>query len=272
MTQRQRQDAAINSLRLIPTKWAIIIVAILIAYVVAQPRLNDWFGLNLPSLTSLVGDDSAQKKPAPKDSPKQSSVPSKQSAERNKSSDAKDQSSRPPDATERSESESSKRESNKSTTANKPDNTGKPNSASSKRLESSTKQSAKVHGILTSIGNDRFESPNGLIYGPGSEQGHRIKHIERHLADDPGRPGSHGVFDGSLDEFLIAIDDAYLRAKRGEKGTTRKEEDNTTIYEASFSKPIGFQGGIEGGKRKHPKLKKLRIVVRGNSLITAFPF
>lgn len=271
MTQRQRQDAAINSLRLIPTKWAILIVAILIAYVVAQPRLNNWFGINLPSLTSLLGDDSATKKPAAKNSakPSDSKTKTRDSQSSAQDSESDDAAERVPAKQVNSERINPKNDERKNNSAKQ--DVVKPDKQTSIKPESA-KKNTKTHGILIPIGNERFESPNGLVYGPGSEQGHRIKHIERHLKDDPKRPGSHGVFDGSLEEFLVAIDDAYLRAKRGEKGTSQKEEDNTIVYEAPFAKPIGYQGGVEGGKRKNPKLKKLRVVVRGNSLITAFPF
>jgi hypothetical protein len=92
------------------------------------------------------------------------------------------------------------------------------------------------------------------------------------LEDQPKRPGSHGVFEGDMHAFLVAIDDAYSRAKSGGKGTKKIQDEGSTIYEASFKKPIGFLGGQEGGRKRNPPLKQMRVVVRGNSLITAFPF
>ncbi|MFM8401202.1 MAG: hypothetical protein ACKOAH_25545, partial [Pirellula sp.] len=88
--------------------------------------------------------------------------------------------------------------------------------------------------ILKSIGRDRYESPAGLIYAPGSEEGHRLAHIARHLEDQPDRPGSHGVFDGDMASFLIAIDDAYKRARGHAKGTKSRVEDGMTVIEAPF--------------------------------------
>jgi hypothetical protein len=232
MIQRQRQDAAVNALRMIPTKWAIAIVVAAIGYVLLQPKLNDWFGLQLPSVASLVGDEKtipAKEKPKParseKSSPPAKSIPPQTESE-------------PPA---------------KSSSANDENDTN------------------KVDGLLTEIGRDRFESPAGLVYAPGSEEGHRLKHLARHLEDQPDRPGSHGVFDGDMKEFLIAIDDGYSRAKRGAKGTKKTEDDGSTVYEASFDKAIGFLGGEAGGRKRKPALKRLRIVVRGNSVITAFP-
>ena len=129
-----------------------------------------------------------------------------------------------------------------------------------------------LFGFLTDLGRNRYESPAGLVYGPGSKEGHRIKHIARHLEDQPARPGSHGVFKGGMRAFLVAIDDAYTRAKKGAKGTTKKEDDGSVVYEITFEKAIGFIGGEAGGRKKNPAAKKIRLVVRGSNVITAFPF
>jgi hypothetical protein len=110
-----------------------------------------------------------------------------------------------------------------------------------------------------------------LIYAPGSEEGHRLDHIAKHLRDEPDRPGSHGVFDGDMSAFLVAIDDAYKRAKGHAKGTKIRDDDGATILEAPFDQPIGYLGGTEGARRKYPKLKRMRIVLRDRNLITAFP-
>ena len=41
---------------------------------------------------------------------------------------------------------------------------------------------------------------------------------------------------------------------------------------ATFEKTIGFIGGEAGEKKKNPAVKKMRLVVRGSNVITAFPF
>ena len=213
MTTRARNDSAVNALRMIPTKWAVIVLGVVIAYVGLQPRLNQWFGWSLPSVASMVGDD----KPLAKTTPKKSQA-------------------------------------NRSTTKDPLDD------------------SDPLYGFLTEIGRSRYESPAGLVYGPGSEEGHRLKHIAKHLEDQPNRPGSHGVFSGDMKAFLIAIDDAYTRAKKGAKGTTKKDDDGSVVYEVTFEKTIGFIGGEAGEKNKNPAAKKMRLVVRGSNVITAFPF
>jgi hypothetical protein len=258
MVQKQRQDTAVNALRMIPTKWAVIIVVALIGYVLLQPQVNKWFGLSLPSIASLVGDEK------PTSQKKQEKLNSNE-----KTSTTKVDSRASNAATEEKEGKSDEDDSVSKAPPSQP-------RVSQLRVSDPTvaaeRDSEKVHGFLTEIGRDRFESPAGLVYGPGSEEGHRLKHIERHLEDQPKRPGSHGVFEGDMHAFLVAIDDAYSRAKSGGKGTKKIQDEGSTIYEASFKKPIGFLGGQEGGRKRNPPLKQLRVVVRGNSLITAFPF
>jgi hypothetical protein len=231
MSTRPKNQTAANALRMIPTKWAVLVLGVVITYVVLQPRLNQWFGWSLPSVGSMVGDEKpVAKKPAP--------TPPKRESSRTSTKDQLDDVAQ----TEPVNDESNKHESN------------------------------PLYGFLTEVGRNRYESPAGLVYGPGSEEGHRLKHIARHLEDQPDRPGSHGVFQGGMKSFLVTIDDAYLRAKKGAKGTTKKQDDGSMVYEVTFEKPIGFIGGEAGGRKKNPSTKKIRLVVRGENVITAFPF
>jgi len=273
MVQKQRQDAAVNALRMIPTKWAVIIVVALIGYVLLQPQINKWFGLSLPSVASLVGDEK------PTSQKKQEKLNANE-----KTSTKKADSKASKTAAEEKEEESDKDDSVRKAPTSQPrvsqprvnqPQVSQPQVSQPQVSDPSVgaeRDSEKVHGFLVEIGRNRFESPAGLVYGPGSEEGHRLKHIERHLEDQPKRPGSHGVFEGDMHAFLVAIDDAYSRAKSGGKGTKKIQDEGSTIYEASFKKSIGFLGGLEGGRKHNPPLKQLRVVVRGNSLITAFPF
>jgi hypothetical protein len=232
MSKREQQEAAVNTLRMIPTKWAIAIVVALIAYVLLQPRLNQWFGWKLPSLAGLVGDE----KPAAKKQPERT-TDTKPSRETKESAEEEDTS---------------------------------PDTGTARASEHDS-QGVQSYGYLKELGRSRYESPEGLVYGRGSEEGHRLKHIARHLEDQPNRPGSHGVFEGTMQEFLQAIDDTYARAKRKAKGTKSRSEDSETVYEAPFEKAIGYLGGEDGKRKKNPPLKRLRIVVRDKSLVTAFP-
>ena len=263
MVSRKRTDTAINTLRMIPTKWAIVLVALLIGYVLLQPRLNQWLGWNLPSVASLVGDE----KPTTKKEPK----PTKEVVSKEKASEKV--SGNVTEKTSDKKTSDKKSEVAQASTTKTANRTNDPVPKDSAPKDSGPKVSAedKIHGILKDLGRNRFESPEGLVYGPGSEEGHRLKHIERHLEDQPSRPGPHGVFDGDMKAFLVAIDRAFAMANKGAKGSSKKEDDGAVVYEATFEKPIGFLGGTDGKRRKNPALKKMRVVVRGKSVITAFP-
>jgi hypothetical protein len=234
MARRSSNDteALANVLRLLPAKWLIGLLVAVVLYFFLQPRLNQWFGWNLPSIAAMAGNE------APK--------PSKASK------------TTEPKVTEPKVTETKSTESK---------------STPSSRTTAGPKQADEDYKfrILKSIGRDRYESPAGLIYAPGSEEGHRLAHIARHLEDQPDRPGSHGVFDGDMASFLIAIDDAYKRARGHAKGTKSRVEDGMTVIEAPFDQTIGYLGGSEGARKKNPKLKKMRLVVRDRNLITAFP-
>jgi hypothetical protein len=242
MARRSSNDteALANVLRLLPAKWLIGLLVAVILYFFLQPRLNQWFGWNLPSIAAMAGNEAP--KPTKKPAESKSIVPKPAAS---KTSETKVTESR---GTE-------------------------PKSTPSNRSSAGAKQADEDYKfrILKSIGRDRYESPAGLIYAPGSEEGHRLAHIARHLEDQPDRPGSHGVFDGDMASFLIAIDDAYKRARGHAKGTKSRVEDGMTIIEAPFDQTIGYLGGSEGARKKNPKLKKMRLVVRDRNLITAFP-
>ena len=268
MTTRPRNEAAVNALRMIPAKWAVVVIGVLIAYVVLQPRLNQWFGWSLPSVASLVGDEKAVTKKAPHNSEaiRKSTKDQLGKSELGKNQDAAESNAQTDqelaEAIETTGVPSRQYDDNRQST------TSKSTSKSKKDFE----DSSPLYGFLTEIGPKRYESVAGLVYGPGSEEGHRLKHIARHLEDQPDRPGSHGVFKGEMKAFLETIDEAYLRAKKGAKGTTKMEDDGSMVYEVTFEKAIGFIGGEAGGRKKNPPTKKIRLVVRGDNVITAFPF
>lgn len=155
----------------------------------------------------------------------------------------------------------------------KPSPTGSSTSnGSSPKQDAESNNAGKKFGVLQETGRNRYQSPAGLIYAPGSEEGHRLKHIEKHLSDQPNRPGKHGVFDGDMEAVVRWIDDAYQRSMRKAKGTSMRDEDGRIVIEASFDKPIGYIGGRDGNRMRQPPAKRLRLVVDGKNVITAFPF
>ncbi len=252
MARRSSNDteALANVLRLLPAKWLIGLLVAVVLYFFLQPRLNQWFGWNLPSIAAMAGNETPKPTKKTAESKSLDTTPTTSKATQSKTTESK------PAEPKTAESKTTEA---KSTPSNR-------SSAGPKQADEDYK-----FRILKSIGRDRYESPAGLIYAPGSEEGHRLAHIARHLEDQPSRPGSHGVFDGDMASFLIAIDDAYKRARGHAKGTKSRVEDGMTVIEAPFDQAIGYLGGSEGARKKNPKLKKMRLVVRDRNLITAFP-
>ncbi len=126
-----------------------------------------------------------------------------------------------------------------------------------------------LYGLLREVSRDRYISPNGLQYGPGSEEGHRLEHLRRHVKDIPNRP-VHGVFDGDLEGALKTIDQAYAKAKQGIK-TTKRVDGRRTIYTVDMGKRIGFIGGRDGARKRNPMARRVRLVLEGTQVITAYP-
>lgn len=199
------------------TKWAIAIIAVLLCYAVAQPFLNRQFGWSLPSLASLLGEESAGESPNQPESRPSQDAPS-------------------------------------------PSPSIDPGDSSLK------------YGYLKETSTDNYLSPAGLRYTPGSEEGHRLKHLARHLKDQPNRENTHGVFYGDMPQVLRWLDQTYERAEAGEKGTSRRDERGRVVYEAGFDKPIGFVGGKPGKRKGNPEARRIRLVTDDQRVITAFPY
>lgn len=126
------------------------------------------------------------------------------------------------------------------------------------------------YGLLQPLDADRFRSPAGLIYGPGSAEGHRLQHLQRHTADRPDRPGPHGVFDGGMPQALRTIDEAYRLAISNTRTATRRDR-GRTIHTVDLEKRVGYVGGRDGARRGKPAARSVRIVLEGNRVITAYP-
>lgn len=141
----------------------------------------------------------------------------------------------------------------------------KPAAASTPEADASLK-----YGLLQEISRDRFMSPEGLLYTPGSAEGHRLEHLKRHTVDQPTRPGKHGVFDGGMEGALRSIEKAYQKAKAGQR-TSKEVDGNRTVYTVDMGKRIGFIGGRDGNQKRKPMARRLRMVLEGNRVITAFP-
>jgi hypothetical protein len=127
-------------------------------------------------------------------------------------------------------------------------------------------------GQLTDQGNGVLRSTAGLLYTPGSQEGHRLKHVLRHDNDQPSRPGPHGVFDGDADDLLAVIDEAYLLVKAGSPQIESRQEGQRMVHEVNLGRRIGFVGGQQGRRQGHPPATRVRLVLEEDRVITAFPF
>lgn len=229
--------AVANPQSRLPTKWAVGLIAVAIAYALLQPQLNQRLGWNLPSLADL---QQSQSTPPPAES-------------KPTSSSGKDHSAATTGGASR---------------ANSPESPGT-HGQTELLLESNE---ALRYGLLRQTGPNEYVSPGGLCYTPGSLEGHRLKHIQRHLVDDPSRPGKHGVFDGDMPQVLRWLDETYALGRRGGRGVAMQREDGRTVYEVRFPKPVGYIGGRDGGRQHHPEARQIRLVLDGDKVITAFPF
>jgi len=130
--------------------------------------------------------------------------------------------------------------------------------------------STAAEGFLREMAGNRYLSPAGLQYVPGSAEGHRLEHLRRHTSDQPTRPGKHGVFDGGMTGALQTIDRAYERAKKKQR-TTKQVDQGRTIYTVDLGRRVGYVGGREGGRLGKPMARRVKIVLEGTRVITAYP-
>jgi len=173
-------------------------------------------------------------------------------------------------SSQRSPTAASKNSSSSDQPRGPPSNQGQRSQSSDDNRQSPDQTGTLVHGLLQEISKDQYLSPAGLIYGPGSAEGHRLDHLRRHVQNQPKRPGKHGVFDGGMQGALKTIDDAFRRAQK-EQRTTKTIDRNRTIYTVDLGKRIGFVGGQDGGRRRNPMARRVRLVLEGKRVITAYP-
>jgi hypothetical protein len=260
---------------------AIIVLAVI--YALAAPRLNARYGWSLPE---LMADSSGnvRLKPAPAkiatDKTTQNSSQPKPANLESKSSEANRSPAPPanaqPGAKEVSRGPLADRMRPTSRSVEAPTKT-EPTKQPEKQPNKSAAEPAAtepatdlLYGLLREVSRDRYVSPQGLLYTPGSAEGHRLEHLKRHTVDDPNRPGSHGVFDGEMEGALKTIDRAYEKAKNNER-TTTEVQDGRTIYTVDMGGRVGYVGGRDGNRKRKPMARRVQLVLEGNRVITAYP-
>ena len=119
---------------------------------------------------------------------------------------------------------------------------------------------------LKDIGRNQYLSPAGLVYTGGRE--HRVDHVLRHCSDDPSKP-THGVFLGDAIDVMKMVDEAFELAKSG-KANPKKSGDKTT-YTVSMGRVVGHTGGQKAKRGGRKELRRIKLVLAENRVITAFP-
>ncbi len=126
--------------------------------------------------------------------------------------------------------------------------------------------------FFTDLGRNRLKSPAGLVYGMGPGGEHRVEHVMLHAQDDPAR-AVQSVFNGTREEILELVDEAWMLAKKGGRGIDISTEDDRVAYTVSMNRVIGYEGGKTGKSKNFPKLKRLRLIIEDeDELISAYPF
>lgn len=248
------------------TTFAGVAIAILIGlYGLLRPSINEATGWSLPAIAQAQSDNVTTPAKPSREKPSRDNP-----AER--ATDVRSTAQTPPTTPEPAHTQPSAADPDATQDrGRKSDAAPRPNAPVSRPAADETQPDDTLkYGSLREIGKDRYISPAGLLYTPGSAEGHRLEHLRRHTEDQPSRPGKHGVFDGGMAGALKTIDQAYENAKIGKRTSTR-EEDGRTIYTVDLGQRIGFVGGREGNQKNQPMARRVQLVLDGNRVITAFP-
>ena len=125
---------------------------------------------------------------------------------------------------------------------------------------------------LKYIGNDTWESPLGLQYGPDALYGNRIQHVLHHVEDQPLRVGEHGVFDAGRQGIIGLVDEAWTIAQRGGPNVITNTVGKKSVYKVDMGRRVGWVGGQGGDTLGNPSVNYIQLVIRnGNQVITSYP-
>lgn len=244
-------------------------LALLLTYTFARPQLERWLGMELPVLVKLGNEptDYTKKRPAtPLRNQGNRETRGKDSATKdaNLEGDPSTLPLPPGETTEPPGSDSSSSAGNSDTRSSK----AEPEKPASPRSNSKKFEFEELPG-------GELRSPAGLIYGMGPNREHRVDHVMLHAKDIPDRI-VHSVFEGDRDTILRLIDEAYTLIKQNSKRVRKfpvKDDPDRTEYVIDMKRPIGYRGGMEGLRDRHPRLTRLKLILANeNRVITAFPY
>ena len=105
-------------------------------------------------------------------------------------------------------------------------------------------------------GDGSWTSNKGLVYGQGSKDGNRVKHVLQHTVQNDSKP-LHTVYNVDKSEVIGLIDEAWSK-----KGQSILQPNGNVLYDINMEKIIGINGE-----------DTIRIITKGysNNIITAFP-
>ena len=124
--------------------------------------------------------------------------------------------------------------------------------------------------FLRSVGGNKFESPEGLLYTMGPRGEHRVDHVLRHGRDMPERP-VHSVFDGDRNEILALIDEAYSLVKSNSPRVRSSNSRGNDEHTVRMQRKVGYEGGQKGKRKGYPSLQNVKLILDGNRVITSYP-
>ena len=125
------------------------------------------------------------------------------------------------------------------------------------------------NGRLTKLSDDVYESTEGIKYGLGSVEGHRIAHVLKHTKpanlSDIGTNG-HGIFN-SNEEILSIIDEAWKKKKLN---NIQGELDDPIAYVVQMDRTVGR---VQYSNGSNIITDTIRVVVKPDgSILSAYPY
>ena len=109
---------------------------------------------------------------------------------------------------------------------------------------------------LTYNGDGTWISNEGLVYGQGSQEGNRVKHVMTHKVPNLEKP-VHTVFNVEKSEVINLIDEGWLK-----KGSCVMQGNGNVVYDIDMGRSIGTNGE-----------NVLGIITEGytNNIVSSFP-
>lgn len=116
---------------------------------------------------------------------------------------------------------------------------------------------AVASGRLSYLRDGIWVSSQGLKYGPGSAQGHRVLHVLEHTVADPSKP-NHTVFNVEGANVIQLLDQAWiLKLQNNIQAVT---QGNRSVYEIPMGRTIGTASETV-----------VRLVIENGQVVTAYP-